>query len=484
MLSSVSMATLKILFWRDQKGPAYAELLNKLNLNNTFVEGVLMPIVDALSLPIGDERSRMLSIAMVHSIGAIDKNNITVLKDCGGAVFEKLHYIIIDTMCQLYEFKDYLVDGGLSVLDMASTFVGEKLMACLIAHDLHTEVPDLCNWVHVNPVFESRLPPAEDLMGLFIQLSKKNDDEGQQPKLFRPADSFSQVFHDMTHNYLTEVIKHPNIVIAGGIVKKIIMGITDIGESDVDLWIVGARSSDEVAKVVNDVLEQLLLDENDISSITLCGSTLTIYLNNPDLRVQIPLRAFKSINQILASFDVAPVRCAFAQGSVHMTQSCIDAIATMAMPIDPSMSTYSMRYAKQLADGFRIICPRVPSFHHADKYIRDITVVSKRDELIRVYNGHLFGILALLTTSTNASGTVDVITLINQINFRKNKSSSSVARTFTTRPVDVTVYPTDGVQRLKDTLKWHVMVRAIVASPDQRMGRGRPYCPVHALLKE
>jgi hypothetical protein len=469
MFSIQSRETLMCLFWKkNKKEPETFD--GVFDFDDAFVKSVLTPIVTAMNDTSSSQRGlddyhKRVATAMVSALWYIctrsaedstkSVEDIQSIRFCAGAAWNALHFTVLETLHFLAANQlDYV--RGLSVISVATTYVGEKLMAALLRRasssgsdrDQQEEEDEeeerqqescrkamLCAWVRKNPVWQHRLPIRRFLTGLFIvPVRTKKEQMAIQSRdavmargcCFDPASHFAASFNAMTYSYLTEVLQDDRVVVAGEIVKSIIMGSTyDVMPPSVsklpvvDLHVVGARTPAAFTEALRCMFERLnaredlMVDDvivvNDNELMILLGSAEQLQLS-----VTVSLTSHACMEQLILSFGVAPLRCGFDGKAVYAAQSCMDAIACKAFMFEPVTNpiTPTINYVMQLACGFRIMCPEVPGFKDAVSYINNLAndaanadPIVDISDIIRTFNGHVFGLIALVKTAKPTQST-------------------------------------------------------------------------------
>ena len=158
------------------------------------------------------------------------------------------------------------------------------------------------------------------------------------------------------------------LVLAGGIVRKALMRNTRPGKSDYDFWLVGVRTAEEATALMEDVVGFLVREHADWHEVYLayknCVLTVTFVRNprhdyaNKVIRIfQFPMRLFRSMQQVLLSFDYANVRCGFDGKRISMTESCALALDTLTCLANPMLATTLHRAVKQEMMNFTVFVP-------------------------------------------------------------------------------------------------------------------------------
>jgi hypothetical protein len=145
-----------------------------------------------------------------------------------------------------------------------------------------------------------------------------------------------------------------NITIAGGYVVNTVLGLKHKEETDIDIFIV----SDNPLEILEKYLKWI--DSN--FTIKWCrrnDKVITIKIKGQRL-LQIILRDYKSVEQVIVGFDIDSCSCCFYNGNFYATERCHYALVNRVnhVDIDRVSSSYECRLAKYACDkGFYVKNP-------------------------------------------------------------------------------------------------------------------------------
>lgn len=147
------------------------------------------------------------------------------------------------------------------------------------------------------------------------------------------------------------------VVLAGGMALSVVSNTTK--GSDYDLFIV-SPDPNEATRIVNDIRDTFF---KDCSRVIITCNAITIVLPNGEI-VQVVLRLYKNVAQILVGFDLPPCKVAiYDDGSYNLVAKCTPSwIASMrhkAFPLDISQWGLAspIRVMKYIAKGFDVFVP-------------------------------------------------------------------------------------------------------------------------------
>ncbi|KAE8375542.1 ankyrin repeat-containing domain protein [Aspergillus bertholletiae] len=130
--------------------------------------------------------------------------------------------------------------------------------------------------------------------------------------------------------------------------------------SDVDLFLYGLTEEQAIEKIkqIEDKIKNAILYE---TTTIRTKNTITIVSQYPTRHVQIVLRIYKSISEILTGFDVDCSCAAFDGKQVYASPRALAAYITQANTIDLTRRSpsYENRLSKYSHRGFEIFCPQL-----------------------------------------------------------------------------------------------------------------------------
>lgn len=130
--------------------------------------------------------------------------------------------------------------------------------------------------------------------------------------------------------------------------------------SDVDLFLYGLTEEQAVEKIKqieNDIRDALLVETTTVRT----KYAVTIASQYPTRHVQIVLRVYKSVSEIMASFDIDSSCAAYDGNNVYCSPRALAAFMTQINAIDLSRRSpsYENRLSKYAKRGFEIFWPNL-----------------------------------------------------------------------------------------------------------------------------
>jgi hypothetical protein len=240
-------------------------------------------------------------------------------------------------------------------------------------------------------------------------------------------------FRKLTHGLIDSVV-HPAdgtgafIVASGGSTSLMLGGKYRMARnSDVDHWIIGSRNPEEMVNVAKAAALKIIAalrekygspaspDYNQHLGIQLClcGHVLTITAVHrtykqpvPDVpEFQIVMRGYKSVFQLLSSYDFATVRTAYDGAQFWVTRTWFLPHKLSMCIVDPSKATTIGRMVKQSQRGSDV-CAMVDvcsdSWRNATRVVQSASDEQLR-HLVRMDHNQPVGLLASDALSTRTS---------------------------------------------------------------------------------
>jgi hypothetical protein len=154
-----------------------------------------------------------------------------------------------------------------------------------------------------------------------------------------------------------------NLVIAGGSVSAIISGVNpSLVSSDVDLFLV-AEDSSTAELTLNRILQHFKTRSRYTSYNSLLIvrtiNAITFAFGYPQRHIQLILRRYRSVAEILLHFDIDCCQVAWDGERILATPSALRAFRTGINVVDPELSSkqYEERLLKYVSRGFAIAVP-------------------------------------------------------------------------------------------------------------------------------
>nr|QBK87241.1 MAG: hypothetical protein LCMAC201_01430 [Marseillevirus LCMAC201] len=165
---------------------------------------------------------------------------------------------------------------------------------------------------------------------------------------------------------LLNYIDWNNVVVAGGCISNSINGeikVPNTQTSDIDLFMYGLteeEARDKIAELLQDIHRSVVDRFGGSTSILKNDYTITLVSsNNKEVKVQIILRLYKCVYEILAGFDVDSCAVAYNGHQVYLTDRSLNAFQTRMNIVDMSRRSpsYEHRLHKYNSRGFGIYIP-------------------------------------------------------------------------------------------------------------------------------
>ncbi len=276
----------------------------------------------------------------------------------------------------------------------ATIFVGEHLMRTCLRHGVALAGPNagLGGWLQEIDL-ASRAPNPTANLGAVIKPFSSFRPDADVAHASTDFSGAADAFGNLTGFGLTGVLG-PKVVAAGGAVLGALTGAT-VG--DIDLFMI-CDTLQEAVEIMQRSIEKISANLGESPSwyaATAC--TVTVKWPNVHLRhfvcfpdVQFVMRAYKSVAQVLASFDMGPTRFAYdGQRFLGMASAMYAVSNRIAFP-DPLMATSPTRAAKYHLKGFEYVVPCWPGL--TDIYMSVLGMTSEGE--LRNLRAGIKGILA------------------------------------------------------------------------------------------
>lgn len=203
------------------------------------------------------------------------------------------------------------------------------------------------------------------------------------PGLFKQEGRITIKTKEQFNNSMSDMFKNldwSNVVIAGGYALSLLIGSYS---SDIDFFIYGLSDEDTREKIEQIIFHFESLDEGKYGILGKTERSITISVREiKDEPVQIILRRYDSIAEILLNFDLPCVRVAFDGTTIKMLKSAKNAIANgynVATGYQPFRTgTYEYRLMKYFRRGFNI---RVPNYY-PDRIDKEVLDTASSEQVI------------------------------------------------------------------------------------------------------
>ncbi|KAF7594363.1 hypothetical protein BBP40_009344 [Aspergillus hancockii] len=224
-----------------------------------------------------------------------------------------------------------------------------------------------------------RVPASQtpEIQEQYIMPLKPEDRRANgDPAVVSKMEDFRKNFNIFSEGSLSDM-DWSNVVVAGSAVVTCLMPVPEeyrgskralrqfyhdkfAPASDVDLFLYGLTEEQAVAKIkqIEDKIKNAILYE---TTTVRTKNTITIVSQYPTRHVQIVLRIYKSISEILTGFDVDCSCAAFDGKQVYVSPRALAAYITQTNTIDLTRRSpsYENRLSKYSHRGFEIFCPQL-----------------------------------------------------------------------------------------------------------------------------
>ncbi|KLJ08785.1 hypothetical protein EMPG_15784 [Blastomyces silverae] len=200
---------------------------------------------------------------------------------------------------------------------------------------------------------ESPADAEKYILPLTAEARKKDS----TPAIVPTFDQFLENFRIFSESSLVDM-DWSNVVVAGSAVTTEYYHEKIAPSSDVDLFLYGLDEEQAIEKIkqIEKCIRNSILEE---VSVIRTRNALTIVSKYPTRHIQIVLRLYKSVSEILTGFDVDCACTAFDGRQVWASPRAIAAFATQTNSIDLTRRSpsYENRLAKYAHRGFEVYWP-------------------------------------------------------------------------------------------------------------------------------
>lgn len=189
------------------------------------------------------------------------------------------------------------------------------------------------------------------------------------PPKWNIADKIDQAVYDQRFarefSDISGILPHANVVICGGAAAWPLKCKKKAG--DIDFFLYGLPTDDSKSsrearwRCVESLLKKIRSKYEECSETLSAGLVTLKCSGNPDVKIQIILRAYKSISSILHGFDVPSCCVAYDGRQTYMTHMAAYAHAFSVNVVVPAYrsTTYESRLIKYYERGFAIAMPNL-----------------------------------------------------------------------------------------------------------------------------
>jgi hypothetical protein len=167
------------------------------------------------------------------------------------------------------------------------------------------------------------------------------------------------------------------VFVAGGLSAKLLIDVA-MGDSDIDLWMVGYRSPAEMEAEAHRIVAKVVANwqtECNKSHVEGCevegtvsahaqvrGNVVNLVLGGNVMhkqctKIQVVMRAYRTIHEVLTSFDYGPAKAAFDGQRFWVSRTFMLSARMRACIVDPTMASLVKRACKQQDRGFVVMAP-------------------------------------------------------------------------------------------------------------------------------
>lgn len=228
----------------------------------------------------------------------------------------------------------------------------------------------------------------------------------------------------------------PYVCLAGG---HVLDYIRVASANDVDLFIVGTN---EPEVIIHKLLSYLTKDV-DKKPIHVVRTTNSITLNCPvitkgrydyrtTIQVQIILRSYTSVSEVVTGFDLDPSGVCYYQGTFYGTERAVYSLKNMRINVDLDRMSLSynyrlIKYTKK--KGFSIFIPVTITTNYFDEVLRHVSrnVHYSSKDMRTMFNDSLIGLLVfenLIFRQSRGLSTIETSDY-DETKYRKSDTSST-----------------------------------------------------------
>ena len=184
---------------------------------------------------------------------------------------------------------------------------------------------------------------------------------------------YIQKFYELQAPFLKNM-DMSNIIIAGGSISCLLFHSFTI-KHDVDIFVYGLDTKDANKKFMYILLHILKWNKLHTCKLQVSNLLANIYIfdtNNNFYKVQVIFRIYKTISEILHSFDVGPCSVGFDGDEFYFTSLSKFSYTYRAFPIDTTRNHngFGHRIKKYISRGFMLILPNLDINSIMSNYFR------------------------------------------------------------------------------------------------------------------
>lgn len=208
-----------------------------------------------------------------------------------------------------------------------------------------------------------------------------------------------------------------NVVVAGGIIFFLLY---DAPFGDIDLFLFGLTEEEADAKL------QEILSLVEYTSIVRTENAVTVHNRKTGIRVQVILRIYRTLSEILHGFDVDSCCLGYYEGQIYSTKRCLEALkfGMNVVNFERLSPSYEYRLAKYATRGMSVY---VPSYDRKKVDIKLLELdVANRGRINKRYVTGL-SVLLFFNAKFEKNYTVDrYIPLVSDYDYVKKKYGCAI----------------------------------------------------------
>ena len=201
---------------------------------------------------------------------------------------------------------------------------------------------------------------------------------------------FFDIYNSIESQFNFSKLDMSNLLIAGGAISQMLIGNALI--KDIDIFVYGCDNPEARIFRFLDEISKILESRRDMYSIRKSANTIDINCSTFHSSIQIILRSYSSISEILHGFDLSAssVGYDYSTNKIYFTTIADFTFRSGCMPINLNYrsSTFESRIAKYINRGFRMVYYE-PS-DHIMKLLHDRNyIISKYIYVNNEYNSNI-----------------------------------------------------------------------------------------------
>jgi hypothetical protein len=190
-------------------------------------------------------------------------------------------------------------------------------------------------------------------------------------KLIDSQGTFNELFYQKFE--LLKSIDFTNMIVAGGAVRNVLSQESEL-PSDIDIFFYGMESEDEATNKADEIIKEIMEITDDDILVTITNNVINILIEN-NVKIQIIMRLYSSISEILHGFDLGSSAVGFDGKHTYFTTLSKFSYENMVNIVDTTRrsTSYEYRLVKYFNYGFDIVIPNL----NIAKYVDESTDVKR-----------------------------------------------------------------------------------------------------------